>query len=1059
MTMIFLPLKNLFLACFLTCSLIYVQAQPYYFRHYQVENGLSYNSVFSSLQDKDGFMWFGTRDGLNRFDGYTFKIFRHRADDPKSIGNNFIYTIYQDNGGTLWVGTQKGLYRYNAREENFTLLKGTENKGVGKLLADKSGNLWMLLGHVLCKYDLEKDTIRTYSKDHYTTVSSMCITHDGTLWASSVNGYLNKYNPVTDSFESFNVFSSSSTPSSTWINCIFDTKQNAILIGTGARGIKLFNTKTNTYKNVLTYNSEKTGILVRDFTQRSANEYWIATESGIFIYDIATEKITNIRKQHNNPYSLSDNAVYTLTTDKEGGVWAGTYFGGINYYPRQYMLFEKYFPDNSDNAIQGDVVREIHKDQSGNLWVGTEDAGLNRINVKTKKITHFYPTGKPGSIAYTNIHALLSDDHELWVGTYEHGIDIIDINTNKVIRHYDAGQGANDLKSNFIVTIYKTKNNNIYIGTLEGLYKYNRRTDDFTRINYVPSNSFVYAILEDENNNIWVGTLGSGLFFFNPGNGRSGHFSGKGSNNNSICSDIINSIFEDSRRLLWLGTEGSGLCCYDPSKGIFKHYTTEEGFPSNIVFKVLEDDNKDLWVTTSRGLVCFNPDQNKIKIFTKANGLLSDQFNYNSAYKDETGKMYFGSSKGMIAFDPKNFISNNFVAPVFITGFQVHNQEVRVDPKNPPLKESLSYTKDITLKYDQSTFSIDFAALSFTAPEMTEYKYIMEGLDRNWTYLKTNRKVYFTELAPGDYVFKVATANNDSSLNAGITTLKISIRPPFWKSSWAYLLYFLSGAAIVLYLIRNYHKRTEEKNRRKIEILEHKKEKEVYHSKIEFFTNVAHEIKTPLTLIVNPLEKVVKHSGKVPELKNSLRIMTKNANRLLELTDQLLDFRKTEITGFSLNFVRTNISALLLEIFNSFNSIAQQKGLSYILELPETKIYAYVDKEAFTKILTNIINNAVKYAGHSIIISLHPAGEEDKTFCITSKNDGSLISYDLREKIFEPFFRIRETEKQKGTGIGLSLSRSLAELHKGTLQLSSPENDLNVFTLILPIHQEFEFNL
>jgi signal transduction histidine kinase len=335
---------------------------------------------------------------------------------------------------------------------------------------------------------------------------------------------------------------------------------------------------------------------------------------------------------------------------------------------------------------------------------------------------------------------------------------------------------------------------------------------------------------------------------------------------------------------------------------------------------------------------------------------------------------------------------------------------------------------------------------------MSEYAYKMEGLDKDWTYLKTNRKAYFTELSPGTYTFKVKAANSGGNWNVKESTLIIEILPPWWASNVAYFFYTALVLFLIYYFARNYHHRIIEKNRRKIEQLEIAKEKELYEAKMEFFTNVAHEIKTPLTLIKGPLEKVVKKAGDIPEIKDSLRIMEKNTSRLVDLTNQLLDFRQTEIKGFSLNFTKQNIPELIEDTFLSFKPLAEQKDLQFIMcPLPQ-KLFAFIDAEAFNKILTNLFSNAVKYASSKVEVCLLPIKKDDKTFTIEIKNDGYIIPFEMKEKIFEPFFRLKETEKQKGTGIGLALSRSLTQLQKGVLDLKEPENNMNVFFLTMPFN-------
>jgi len=1034
-----------------------VNAQSFYFRHYQVEQGLSNNSVICSFQDKKGFMWFGTKDGLDRFDGYTFKVFTNVPGDTLSIGSNFVHSIYEDSNEDLWVGTDRGIFRYDPRAENFHRLAKVPESEVRDITMDARHNLWFVAGLILYKYNLITKELTSFDNKGF-DAGSLCITPDGNLWVANVLGSLAKYNPVKNNFTFYDIFNCSKLPKARWIEKIRAFNDHFILIGTSSQGIKIFNTQDHTYEDAITYNDDKTEIFARDFMVNSPDEFWAATESGIFIYNVKTKQYTNLKREYNNHISLSDNASYTVCKDKEGGIWVGTYFGGVNYFPKQYTFFQKYFPQYGTSSISGTSVREICPDKYGNLWIGTEDAGLNKLDLKTGMVQHFGPSNNPGSISHTNIHGLLAIGDTLLIGTFEHGLDVMRISTQKVVQHFNADTLHTTFKSNFVECFWRTKKGEILVGTARGLFAYDPHKSTFTQIKQVPDISLVQAIVEDDNGTIWAGTYREGVYAYNNRTGKTVSFKHNPNNKNSLCNNTINGVFKDSKNNIWITTE-NGFCRYNADRNSFKRYGTQNGFPSNVFYSMLEDKKGDLWITTSKGLVCFDPVTEGIKVYTKANGLLTDQFNYKSGYKDANGKLYFGCLKGMISFNPADFIRNTYIPTVFITGMQVDNKELTVNKNTSPLKEAIAYAHNIVLNHDQSTISIDFAALSYTAPEMAEYAYKMEGLDKDWVHLQSNRKVYFTKLSPGKYTFKVKASNSSGVWNETPTTLSIEILPPFWASKWAYLCYILSGAILAFILVRNYHRRVEEKNHRKIELLENEKEKEIYHAKIEFFTNVAHEIRTPLTLIKLPLEKTIEKAAHLPEIKDNLKIMEKNTNRLIELTNQLLDFRKTETKGFSLSFVKADICELLEEIYSRFKPAAEQKNLVFKLQLPSIHLQAYIDKEAFTKIVSNLLSNAIKYADTSAHVRLMPFNSEDTHFSIQVKNDGYLIPAEMKDKIFEPFFRLQETEKQPGTGIGLQLSRSLAELHKGTLNVSMDDAAVNTFVLVLPIHQEKEFQL
>lgn len=1022
--------------------------QSYYFRHYQVENGLSNNTVFCSAQDKHGFLWMGTKDGLDRFDGYTFKIFRNDPDDSLSLGDNFIRSICIDANDDLFVGTRNGLYKYNPHTEKFIEIfkKPGEIKDIKK---DAFGNLWFVHEKTLIKYNGFTKSTTLFNPNNYFEATSICIDNNKTVWVSTATGLLEKYNPQNNLFTAFDLFAKTKSVSPKWIEKVYATNKNTILVGTSNYGVKSFDIGSNTYKDVLTYNPDKTEIFARDFLQNTENEYWIATESGVFIYNETTQKFTNLKKKFNNPYSISDNAVYSLCKDSEGGIWAGTYFGGINYYPKQYISFEKYLPDYNSTSLSGNAVREICEDSFGDIWIGTEDAGLNKLNPKTGLFMQYKPSVNNVDNIYPNIHGLLVNGNELWIGTYEHGLNIMDIKTGKIIRHFPDSNHPKVFKSNFIITILKTKEGDIFVGTRQGLYRFIEAGNSFQPVSEVPDNCFIHTLLEDKNGNIWIGTFGNGLFYFNPKTNKRSNFLLQPQIKKGITSNFITTIFKDADNGLWIGTEGGGLCKFNPTDSSFQTFGPKDGFPSNTIFKILEDHKKNLWISTSKGLVCFDPATKNIQIYTTSNGLLSDQFNYNSGYKDGSGKMYFGCVKGLISFNPDSFAINNFSPPLIFTAIYVNNKELMVTPNLNPLPQSVLYEPTINLNYDQSSIAIEFAALSFTAPQMTQYKYLMEGLNKDWTYLKTNQRVYFTNLPPGNYVFKINAENSSGVWNEKHTVLIINIKPPFWKSIPAYILYFLLFGLLVYYFFRNYHHRLAEKHERKMELLEHKKEKENYNAKIDFFTNVAHEIKTPLTLIKAPLENIINEGGNSEDASANLKIMERNTDRLIELTTQLLDFRKIETIGFQLNFSRINISELFVERYNSFKAVAEQKKIRFAIQLPSEPIYAFADADSMHKIFNNLFLNAITYAKSQVTATL-AMEKERQIFEATFMNDGFLIPSEMKEKIFEPFFRLQETQNKMGSGIGLTLSKSLATLHKGELFVRENDAGMNVFVLRIP---------
>jgi ligand-binding sensor domain-containing protein/signal transduction histidine kinase/DNA-binding response OmpR family regulator len=1045
---------SILIGSFIIALACFAQNNSYYFKNYQVQNGLSSNTITTILQDRKGFIWIGTRNGLNRFDGNTFKVFHNVLSDAQSLGSNSIFSLFEDKKEQLWVGTYSGIYLYDPRQERFSAFKLIPPGEVRYIAADNSGNIWIISNLTLYKYSQRDSTVVAFNLKDDQTIA-LHVSEKGDVWTATAGGVVKHYNAATNSFSSYNIKKIVNDNDLPPIEDLYPIGDSSILIGCMNK-VLLFNYKNSTVKNLFKNNRVSNDVHVHKIFRQSADEYWLGTENGIYIFNIKTFATKVISKDYSNPYSISDNVISTISRDKEGGIWIGTFFGGVNYYSQQYNAFKKYFPEPDKESVSGNIVHEICKDDRGDLWVGTEDAGLNRIDLKTGAITKFKADNKPGSISYQNIHGIVADGNELWIGTYEHGLDVMDLKTFKVIRHYDASNKPNSLASNFIISLYRTKKGEILAGTWYGLFKYNRKEDNFTAMPFF--NSHIQCIHEDENGTLWVGTYGNGVYFLNKEKNIKGRMSYQPGKANSLINNYVNNLFEDKQKNLWFCTE-RGLSYFDRRTGIVKNFTIEDGLPDNQIFRIVEDNSGFFWISTAKGLSRFDMAKNEFTNYHSANGLPTEQFNYNSSFKNDDGTLFFGTVKGMISFNPKDFIKNTFVPPVYITGLQINNEEAPIRDEKNGLNKSITYTNNITLPYDKSNISIDVAALSYIIPEMNEYAYKMDGIDKDWIILKKNRRIYYTKLPPGKYTFRVKGSNSEGVWNNKETVLNLEILSPLWATKWAYLLYFLIVSGVIITIIRYYHLAVTEKNKRRIESIKISTEREIYNAKINFFTNLAHEIRTPLTLIKMPLDKLLNSNITDNNLSESLKMMKKNTTRLIDLTNQLLDFRKAEANKFSLTFSETDINELVSEVFTTFKPAADQKNLSYKLLLPRITLNAFIDSEAVKKILSNLFNNAIKYADAFVTVKLLPFSSEDTLFYIEIRNDGHTISGQHKEKIFEPFFRIKETEKEAGTGIGLPLARSLAQLHNGDIVLKTSEQHENIFLLSLPVHQETEINL
>ena len=1056
-------MKNTFcvLACFFIT--IFCQAQSveehYYFKNLSIRNGLSQNTVNAILQDRKGFMWLGTKDGLNRYDGLSFRKFKHDAANPRSIGNSFITSLYEDFNGNIWVGTDAGVYIYYPEKEAFeefdcqSLEKTRIERSVSMIAGDKQGRVWIAVeAQGMFCYDARQKLLRNYPLSEISS-NIKCFTFDsgGTLWLGFYGDglYYSKDNLAT-----VHPYGSPEDGKREFeggvITKIVQGNYNCLYIGSVKEGVSELNLTSGQVRNLLAIDESGESIFCRDLLPYSDNELWIGTESGIYIYNLRTAQFIHLRASLYDSYSLSDNAIYALYKDREEGLWIGSYFGGVDYYPRQYTYFAKYYPKNIANSLHGKRVREFCRADDGTLWIGTEDGGLNHFNPKTKEFHFFEP-----SAGFTNIHGLCMDGSHLWVGTFSKGLRVIDTRTGVVLRTYTEGHTPHSLNDNSIFSICRTSAGEIYLGTLFGLLRYNRTQDNFDCIPEL-NGKFVYDIKEDSYGNLWLATYANGAYCYDVSARRWKNYVFDAEDEKSLPYDKVLSVFEDSYRQIWLTTQGGGFCLFHPDTETFTRYGLKDGLPNDVVYQIVEDDDRFLWLTTNNGLVRFDPKTMEMKVFSTANGLPTNQFNYRSGFKDEAGNIYLGSINGFVAFDPRTFAENRQVPAVAITDFLLFNKEVSVGETDSPLKSSITFSDKVVLTADQNSFSFRIAALSYQAPRMNKLMYKLEGFDEGWLTIGESPLVTYSNLGCGDYVFKVKASNSDGVWNEQETSLHLSILPPFYLSGWAYCFYVLFFMGCLVCVIFYFKRRNYRKQHRQMEMLEQEKEREVYHAKIDFFTNVAHEIRTPLTLIKGPLENIILKKEVDSETKEDLYIMKQNTERLLNLTNQLLDFRKTETRGFRLNFTECDVVAVLRETYFRFTSLAKQKGLDFILELPQECFMADVNQEALTKIISNLLNNGVKYASTYLRISLET---DEKVFHIRTFNDGEMIPDTMKEEIFKPFVRLdKEDEVTTGTGIGLALSRSLAELHQGSLMMEKGE-EVNCFCLTLPVNQDSTITL
>ena len=1010
----------------------------HYFRTMDIRNGLSQNTVYQILQDRKGFMWFGTKDGLNRYDGLSFRVYKK---ENSGLGKNFITALYEDHEGNIWIGTDGGVYIYNPVLDSFRSFDVTSDKStcirdfVTMIGSDEQHDIWISVENQgLFRYRHREGKLENYLHDAgLANVTRFWLTGDACWLALYADNLYCTKADFKSPLQPFKDADGNEVFKGDIINWQVSGPHNCLYVASlnGLTEINLTNGKTR--RLLSTY--------VRALQFKSDNELWVGAESGLYIYNLANDRVTHLTVPgQDDSYALSDNAIYALCRDRENGMWIGSYFGGVNYYPFQWTYFEKFYP-RDDLRDFGRRVREICEGNDGTLWIGTEDKGLFNYNPESGKIEPFrHPA------IYQNIHGLCLDGDDLWVGTFSGGLNRINLRTRQV-RHYSKGDGENSMVANDAFTVCKSTTGEVWIGTTSGLLKYNRSSDDFTRIPQL-KNMFTYDILEDFNGNLWFATFSNGVFCYNVRKQEWKHYLSNEEDSTSLSYNKVISIYEDSKKRLWFMTLGEGFCRYNPQTDDFTRYDMSAGFPSNTIYKMVEDKKGNLWITTNYGLVCFNPDTGSKHAYTTANGLLSNQFNFQSGYCDKKGRIYLGSINGFIIFDPETFVENTFLPPVVITDFYLFNKPLSVDSPDSPLKKSITYSDEIELDADQNSFSLQVAALSYQAPEMNRLEYKLEDFDREWYTVGRNSVINYSNLPYGSYKLRIRGSNSDGKWNEEERVLDIRIRPPFYLSAWAYAVYLMLALCTLIGVVFYFRRRTRRKHRETMERFERQKERELYTAKIDFFTNVAHEIRTPLTLIKSPLENVLASASVSEEIRDDLETMDLNTNRLLDLVNQLLDFRKTETKGFQLNFMECDVAVILQRTYKRFQPLARQKGLELAMDVPE-KLCTSVDEEGITKIISNLLTNAIKYAQTYIRIRL---SVEQERWLLAVCNDGSVVPAEMREEIFKPFIQYKAGALQSvsGTGIGLALARSLAELHEGTLGMDGSTEE-NCFVLSIPI--------
>lgn len=1023
----------------------------YYFTIIGKNKGLSQTDVKAIIQDSNGFMWFGTRNKLNRYDGKSFKIF-NCYDQVAQKQNNNISSLFEDKNKQLWVGTDKGIFILNPQNNVFTYMNCKTEEGIAmtdwiaEMKEDRNGNIWIVVPNQgLFRYIQASKSLKFYefgekSVPDHGNPQSICIDQSSRIWIGTNGKGVYLYNENTDQFIQHLGDAQGSTLAGENIYTMTDDGEYLIL---GIHEGKL--RKINKRKNIVVdVNAPEVHYKIIRYVTKLDDKLWVGTQAGIYIIDEDNE-IIHI---HNDPmcnYSLSDNQIGKIYQDREGGVWVGTNTGGINYLSSSVLNFTRYIPLHQKETISSKRIRKIIEDNNQNIWIGTEDAGVNVFSPNTQ---NFKKLGRDIGDKMTSEQSLcmLNVNGNIWVGLFKNGLDIISTKDYR-IRHYSGQQlGLNEAS---IYALCEDKYGNIWLGNGWGVYKGNGETMKFVNMSEFGL-CYIYDIIEDSHDNLWVATIGNGVFKYNLESKKIEHYTNNINDNHSISSNSVSSITEVSNGDIWFATDRGGVCKYNSKNNNFQRISLPEGLPDDSAYEIVEDKNGNLWFGTNNGLIRMNPKDFSFEVYSTDNGLPSNQFSYESALASSSGELFLGTSEGLISFFPDKISRNNFIPPVYITYIHSKNE----DPTDKLNKEEYNNTyldsSQIVLQYDQNNIELGFVALSFASPTANQYAYKMENLDQEWIYTKDNQSATYANLSPGKYKFIVKACNNDNVWNTKGASIEITILPPWWRTWIAYTCYFIAISLFIWWINRYYVYVNKKKNQEKLRLFESEKERELYSSKIDFFTNVAHEIRTPLTLINGPLEELGEMNIKDPRIKKNIEQMQRNVLELLTLINQILDFRKIDANKITMNFINYNIPAIINDVYQEFLPMALSNNKKFSLALHKENLYTRIDRESFIKILNNLFSNAIRYSDSHIEIEFTV---NKKLFCLTVSNDGEIVPADMADKIFDPFYQLKKNANvNASSGIGLSLARSLTELHHGTLTYECRSN-LNVFTLTIPISE------
>lgn len=1053
----------LLLVAFITCSKLI--AQSYSIKRLGVEQGLSNNYVVSIAQDKEGFLWFATEEGLNKFDGTRFINY---YKNNHSITGNELNRVYADpSKPIIWIATQRdGLNAYNYKNQTFTTYQHSPQDPRSLITNDitdiaasvhNNNGLWISTYYKGVDYlDIRSGKFIHYNRETVPSLPSnqtwtVMDGGDGYLYIGHVDNGLSILSIEEKKVKHFvnNPNDPKSLPGND-IRCIFKDTNGNIWVGTN-HGLALFNTQTNSFTTFKDNQSDVHGVLssrIFSIKQFKNNKLWITTEfNGIAILDLKQsffllpEQIHfEYIKEGDGENSLSNSSIRSVFQDAYNNIWIGTWGGGINFISNEPPLFNtwSYSPMRTENSLNNKVVSSICTDRDNRLWIGTDGGGINVFSAGKRVAIHNKETGelKDNSV----LAAFKDSENNLWFGTFQGSISYYN---NKLARFQDIYPGDNPHLD--IRVFYEDKQHNIWIGSSDGIFVFSLAEKKFTH-HYNTTNSklpenLIRSIAQDGEGRFWVGTFGGGMGVYTPNFKQIKSFG----QHMGFCSNTINHILCDSKKRMWIAT-GEGLVCF-PSPKTFKHvtYQRKEGLPNTHIRAISEDRNGNIWVSTNNGISCYVTEKDCFYNYKKSDEVPSGNFMSGSVAKDKNGFIYFGSINGLCRFNPDRAIKGIEAPPVVITEMKIFGR--LSNQENNETIIPLSDERGVELKHVQNSFSITFNIQNYSLAKQVEYAYMLKGLEDSWYTVNDNNSVTFRNIPPGSYSFLVKTRIHNQNWSEKVTVLPIRINPPLWLTWWAKLLYFLAATGTLFLIFYAYKKKIDIEILYQLEKQNHVQEQELNNERLRFYTNITHELRTPLTLILGPLEDIQKDTSLSPKQIRKISVIHQSALRLLNLINQILEFRKTETQNKKLCISKGDIAALVYEIGLKYKELNQKPDLKISIRTEADNIPLFFDKEIVTIVLDNLISNAIKYTEKGeIVLSLHQTIHQEISYTeITISDTGYGIASEALPHIFDRYYQESGRHQASGTGIGLALVRNLVTLHQGEIRVESTLNKGTTF--------------